>query len=132
MFEVTGNLEKAPLSLDTSRRGAVYAHLGDPDEGFNDDVAEQALDPELAEPPMYKVVLLNDDYTPMDFVVEVLQAFFGMDSEQAVQVMLTVHTQGKATCGVFTRDVAETKAHLVNEHSRQSQQPLLCDIDRVE
>ncbi|MGJ8521720.1 ATP-dependent Clp protease adapter protein ClpS [Carnimonas sp. R-84981] len=132
MFEVTGNLEKAAGLPESALEWAVKAHSGDPDSGFSDDIAEQASDPELAEPPLYKVVLLNDDYTPMEFVVEVLQRFFGMDNEQAVQVMLTVHTQGKATCGVFTRDVAETKAHLVNEYSRQSQQPLLCDIDRVE
>nr|WP_245598995.1 ATP-dependent Clp protease adapter ClpS [Halotalea alkalilenta] len=95
-------------------------------------MAEQLSDPQLAEPPMYKVILLNDDYTPMEFVVEVLQTFFAMDREKAVQIMLAVHTQGRATCGIFTRDVAETKSHLVNEYARECQHPLLCDIDRVE
>lgn len=131
MFEVMGNPENECASSRWAHWWA-NAHSDDPDEGVNDDVVEQTSEPELAEPPMYKVVLLNDDYTPMEFVVDVLQTFFGMDNEQAVQVMMTVHTKGKATCGVYTRDVAETKAHLVNEHSRQSQQPLLCEIDRVE
>ena len=82
-------------------------------------------------PPMYKVLLNNDDYTPMDFVIEVLTALFGMNDEQATQVMLKVHTEGKAVCGVFTRDIAETKAALVNQHSAESGHPLLCEIKQV-
>jgi len=83
----------------------------------DDDLAVQSAEPALAQPPLYKVVLHNDDYTPMEFVVEVLQGFFNMDSEKAVQVMLAVHTQGKATCGIFTRDIAETKSYQVNEYA---------------
>lgn len=97
--------------------------------GYDDDLAVQSAKPELAQPPLYKVVLHNDDYTPMEFVVEVLQDFFGMDSEKAVQVMLTVHTQGKATCGIFTRDIAETKSYQVNEYARECEHPLMCDIE---
>ncbi|MDP0880869.1 ATP-dependent Clp protease adaptor ClpS, partial [Klebsiella variicola] len=67
----------------------------------------------------------------MEFVVEVLQDFFGMDSEKAVQVMLTVHTQGKATCGIFTRDISETKSYQVNEYARECEHPLMCDIEAV-
>lgn len=104
----------------------------DPEEGEQGDVATQASDPELAEPPLYKVILHNDDYTPMEFVVEVLQTFFAMDHEKAVQIMLAVHTQGKATCGIFTRDVAETKSQQVNQYARDCQHPLLCDIDRAD
>nr|WP_106419865.1 ATP-dependent Clp protease adapter ClpS [Salinicola tamaricis] len=104
----------------------------DPDHHEQGDVAEQASEPQLAPPPMYKVVLYNDDYTPMEFVVEILQRFFAMDSEKAVQIMLAVHTQGKATCGIFTRDVAETKCHLVNEYARECEHPLMCDVDAVE
>ena len=96
------------------------------------DLAVQHADPELARPSMYKVVLHNDDFTPMEFVVEVLQSFFQLDSETAVQVMLTVHTRGKATCGVFTRDIAETKSHQVNEYARECQHPLLCDIEAAD
>ena len=83
-------------------------------------------------PPMYQVVLLNDDYTPMEFVVEVLQGFFNMDSEKAVQVMLAVHTQGKATCGIFTRDIAETKSYQVNEYARECEHPLMSDIEAAD
>lgn len=87
---------------------------------------------ELKPPSMYQVLLLNDDYTPMDFVVEVLERFFSMPEEKATQIMLTVHTQGKAVCGVFSRDVAETKAHLVNEYSRENQHPLLCKTEKAD
>lgn len=92
-------------------------------------VAVQEEKPKLKKPPLYKVVLLNDDYTPMEFVVEVLQRFFTMDREQATRVMLTVHTQGKGVCGVFSRDVAETKAAQVNQYSRENEHPLMCEIE---
>ncbi len=95
-------------------------------------VSVSPADPELDKPPRYKVILHNDDFTPMEFVVEVLQTFFYMDSEKAVQIMLAVHTQGKATCGIFSRDIAETKSHLVNDYARECQHPLLCDIDRAD
>jgi ATP-dependent Clp protease adaptor protein ClpS len=74
------------------------------------DLALAPAKPKLKRPPLYKVVLLNDDYTPMEFVVEVLEHFFSMNREKATQVMLAVHTQGKGVCGIYTRDVAETKA----------------------
>ena len=85
--------------------------------------------PDLKEPPMYQVVLLNDDFTPMEFVVEVLETFFNKDREAATRVMLTVHTMGKAVCGSYTRDIAETKAAQVNQYARESQHPLLCEIE---
>lgn len=85
--------------------------------------------PEATRPPLYQVVLLNDDYTPMDFVVEVLQVFFSLNRERATQVMLHVHTRGKGVCGVFTREVAETKVSQVNEFARQHQHPLLCTME---
>lgn len=103
------------------------SHLDMPDH--DNGLAVAPAKPELAQPPLYKVVLHNDDYTPMEFVVEVLQGFFGMDSEKAVQVMLAVHTQGKATCGIFTRDIAETKSYQVNEYARECEHPLMCDIE---
>jgi ATP-dependent Clp protease adaptor protein ClpS len=92
-------------------------------------VAIESAKPRLKRPPMYKVVMLNDDYTPMDFVVHVLEQFFSMHREQATHVMLKVHTEGKAVCGVFSRDIAETKAEQVNTYSRQNQHPLLCNIE---
>ena len=87
--------------------------------------------PALKRPPMYRVVLLNDDYTPMDFVVEVLMVFFNMNQDKATQIMLAIHTQGKGICGVFTRDVAETKATQVNQYSRENKHPLLCEVESV-
>ncbi len=91
----------------------------------------EEVKPELKRPSMYRVVLMNDDYTPMDFVVEVLMAFFNMNEEKATQVMLAVHTQGKGVCGVYTRDVAETKAAMVNQYARDNKHPLLCEIESV-
>ncbi len=91
----------------------------------------QEARPKLKKPSMYRVVLLNDDYTPMEFVVLVLQKFFGMDAEKATRIMLQVHTQGKGVCGVFTREVAETKVALVDSYAKQNQHPLLCEMESV-
>jgi ATP-dependent Clp protease adaptor protein ClpS len=102
-----------------------------PDERLNDDVAVQEAKPKLKRPPLYKVILLNDDFTPMEFVVEVLKNFFGMSEEKATQVMLHVHTRGIGVCGVFSKDVAETKVRLVNDYSRQHQHPLLCAMEEA-
>jgi ATP-dependent Clp protease adaptor protein ClpS len=104
---------------------------GAPEESPQRGLAVEEARPEVARPPLYQVVLLNDDYTPMDFVVEVLQVFFGMDSERATQVMLHVHTRGKGVCGVYTREVAETKVQQVNEFSRSHQHPLLCSMEKA-
>ncbi|HDS1817932.1 ATP-dependent Clp protease adapter ClpS [Pseudomonas putida] len=93
-------------------------------------LAVQEAKPILQAPPMYKVVLFNDDYTPMDFVVEVLETFFSLNRELATKIMLTVHTEGRAVCGLFTRDIAETKAMQVNQYARESQHPLLCEIEK--
>ena len=78
---------------------------------------------------MYKVILVNDDYTPMEFVVHVLENFFGMNREKATQIMLNVHTKGRGVCGVFTRDIAETKVVQVNDYSRKHEHPLLCTME---
>ena len=95
-------------------------------------IAVQEAKPALKPPAMYKVILLNDDYTPMDFVVEVLESFFGMDREKATRIMLAVHTEGRAVCGIYTRDIAETKAMQVNQYAREAQHPLLCEIEKDE
>lgn len=78
---------------------------------------------------MFKVLLLNDDFTPMDFVVVVLQQFFGMNREQATVVMLKVHREGRGVCGVFARDVAATKVEQVTAFARQHQHPLACVME---
>lgn len=100
--------------------------------GHQDDLSLAPAKPALKRPAHYRVILLNDDYTPMDFVVEVLMIFFGMNEEKATQVMLLVHTQGKAVCGVYTHDIAETKAAQVNQYSTECEHPLLCEIERAD
>ena len=92
-------------------------------------VVELDVLPALEEPKMYKVFLLNDDYTPMDFVVDVLKHFFYLNEDVAVAVMLQVHVQGRGVCGLFSRDVADTKVVQVNEHARKNQYPLLCSME---
>lgn len=94
-------------------------------------VQPKTSSPKLAPPPMYRVVLINDDYTPMDFVVEVLEFFFAMDRERATRVMLDIHTKGKAICGTYTRDIAETKATQVVEYARENQHPLMCQVEQA-
>ncbi|HEY6528336.1 MAG TPA: ATP-dependent Clp protease adapter ClpS [Cellvibrionaceae bacterium] len=120
-----GNLEILQLPLVGSHRSNVPL---DDDAGL----AVESQKPKLKRPPLYKVIMLNDDYTPMEFVVEVLEVFFGMDREKATSVMLAVHTQGKAVCGIYSRDVAETKAAQVNQCARDHEHPLLCEIESVE
>jgi ATP-dependent Clp protease adaptor protein ClpS len=95
----------------------------------DDGLAVQESKPKLKRPPLYKVVLLNDDYTPMEFVVHILEHFFTMNRDRATQVMLHVHTKGKGVCGVFTREIAETKVAQVNNYSREHQHPLLCTME---
>ncbi len=91
-----------------------------------------ALKPEVVKPklpPMFKVLLLNDDYTPMEFVVETIERFFNKSREQATQIMLKVHTEGAGVCGIYPQDIAETKMNQVLSHARQSQHPLQCVIE---
>lgn len=80
-------------------------------------------------PAMYKVLLINDDYTPMEFVIVTIQRFFNKSLEQATQIMLQVHTKGMGVCGVYPRDIAETKMNQVLNHARESQHPLQCLIE---
>lgn len=101
-----------------------------PHEDDASGVAVQEAKPALQPPPLYKVILFNDDYTPMDFVVEILEVFFSLNREAATKIMLAVHTEGRAVCGLFTRDIAETKALQVNQYARESHHPLLCEIEK--
>ena len=82
-------------------------------------------------PPLFRVLLLNDDYTPMEFVVVVLQKFFGMSREQSTRIMLKVHREGVGVCGVFPRDVAATKVELVTGYAREHQHPLACVMEEI-
>lgn len=102
-----------------------------PNEERESGLSVQETKPELKRPPMYKVLLLNDDYTPMEFVVLVLETFFRMGREKATQIMLHVHTRGVGVCGVYTRDIAETKVSQVNDFSRSNQHPLMCTMEEA-
>lgn len=87
--------------------------------------------PTLKRPPLYRVILLNDDYTPMEFVVQVLQKVFSMDRNTATRIMLEVHTKGKGVCGVYTYEIAETKVAQVTGMAQQHQHPLLCTMEET-
>ncbi len=104
----------------------------DEDDNHQGGLAIAPAKPKLKRPPLFKVVLLNDDYTPMEFVVDVLEQFFALNREKATQIMLAVHTQGKGVCGIYPKDVAETKAMQVNQHARDCGHPLLCEVEPSE
>ena len=100
-------------------------------EQFDDNLAIQEAKPVLKRPPLYKVILVNDDFTPMEFVVHILELFFTVDRENATRIMLEVHTSGKGICGTFTYEIAETKVSQVNDYSRENQHPLLCTMEKA-
>jgi ATP-dependent Clp protease adaptor protein ClpS len=106
------------MSSDREHRG---------DEGL----AIEEAKPRLKEPSMYKVFLLNDDYTPMEFVVDLLEKLFGMDREKATRIMLQVHSYGKGVCGVYTYEIAETKVAQVGEYAQRHQHPLMCSMEEA-
>jgi ATP-dependent Clp protease adaptor protein ClpS len=94
-------------------------------------LAVKEAKPKLKEPRLYQVIMHNDDFTPMEFVVAALEMFFNMERALATQVMYEIHMKGKAVCGVFSKDVAETKADQVMEYARKNDHPLLCSIEAV-
>ena len=111
---------------------ATPMNMGHDDGERKDDdrgLAVEESKPEVKRPPMYKVLLLNDDFTPMEFVVHILEKFFSMERHKATQVMLAVHTEGQGVCGTFTRDIAESKVMQVNDYARKHQHPLLCTME---
>ena len=101
------------------------------EDDFSDDLAVLEARPRLKRPPLYKVILINDDYTPMEFVVHILEAFFSIDRENATRIMLEVHTRGMGVCGVFTREIAETRVTAVNDYARANKHPLLCRMEKA-
>lgn len=101
--------------------------LGQPDAEFEQDVL--LADPELKKPSLYRVIMYNDDYTPMDFVVDILQDYFNHSLEKATNIMLDIHYNGKGIAGIYPKDIAETKAQQVNTLARLSGYPLLTDIE---
>ena len=122
------------MFIDNTRSELI---LG-PDEDQEDQedqgtsVAVATIEPKLKKPPVYRVVIFNDDYTPMEFVVYVLQTFFGIDRDKATQIMLAIHTHGKGVCGIFTKEVAETKSAQVNNFARENEHPLISEIEPEE
>lgn len=105
--------------------------MSDPHEQQDRGTALEEARPEVKRPPLFRVVLLNDDYTPMEFVVEVLELIFSMDRPKATRVMLEVHTRGKGVCGVYTYEIAETKVAQVSAFAQQHQHPLLCTLEET-
>lgn len=120
-------VQKLEMRFSSQPQSHRQPHEGEPDG----ELAIQEARPELAPPPMYKVIIMNDDYTPMDFVVDVLESFFNMNREKATRIMLTIHMEGQATVGIYTRDVAETKAAQVADYAQQNQHPLLCRVEQA-
>ena len=109
------------LSMSIDKNSTDWQH--------EDDTVVEESRPKLKKPRMFQAVLLNDDYTPMEFVVELIEQFFYKSRENATQIMLKIHTDGKGVCGIYTEDVAETKAAVVNQYSMDHQHPLLCQIE---
>ena len=105
----------------------MMSDRSDDDRGVGVRVATR---PKTKRPPLYKVLILNDDYTPMEFVVHVLERFFGMSHAQAFELMLTVHKKGLAVVGVFSYEIAETKVALVMDFAQSHQHPLQCTMER--
>ncbi|MBZ6379542.1 ATP-dependent Clp protease adapter ClpS [Pacificimonas flava] len=117
------------LKASLITRAADEPHEGNPPDGETG-VATRTR-PKTKKPSLYKVLMLNDDYTPMEFVVIVLQRFFRMGSEEATQVMLHVHQKGVGLCGVFTYEVAETKVNQVMDFARKNQHPLQMTLEKA-
>lgn len=99
---------------------------------FGNKLSEVVLEekPKLKKPPLYKVIMLNDDYTPMEFVVEMLQTYFSKSSEEATKIMLHIHQKGIGICGLYTYEIAESKAHKVLERARKDQHPLQLKVEK--
>lgn len=97
--------------------------------GVETSSVEQEAKPQLKRPRRYKVILFNDDYTPMEFVVHVLMKYFHLDEVRATRIMFDVHVKGKGMCGIYTKEIAETKVAQVNSYSQVSEHPLLCDLE---
>jgi len=120
------------FNMGTLRNHQLTLSKDDHEHDHGDHLLAEEVKSALKQPPLYRVIMLNDDYTPMEFVVYVLENLFGMGREKATQVMLQVHTEGKAVCGIYTRDIAETKAAQVNQCAQDNEHPLVCEIDAVE
>ena len=124
------------MSNHIKYRHAIINNAGgdwEQDDGYDagGSLAVEEEKPKLKPPRQYKVIVINDDYTPMEFVIQVLMMFFGMDDAKATRVMMSVHTKGKGICGIFSHEIAETKVDQVNEFSRMNQHPLMCIMEEA-
>ena len=128
MLQLTGSHARCAAAASRPR---IRASLDAQDEG-DTVVKTRPAEPQVQKPPLYKVILLNDDYTPMEFVVVVLMKFFRMDQERATQFMLAVHTTGSAVVGIFPRDVAETKSEQVNAFAQEHDHPLRSTVEMTD
>jgi ATP-dependent Clp protease adaptor protein ClpS len=136
MFQLLafGRCRRTARIVNSSRRADCSGFMDDRrQKGSEADrgVAVEEARPKLKRPPLYRVVLLNDDYTPMEFVVQILQKVFSMDRSNATRIMLEVHTKGKGICGVYTYEIAETKVAQVTGLAQQHQHPLLCTMEET-
>ena len=116
---------------DITGAGVYDSNEDDWDNDYDDGLAVEEQKPKLKPPKQYKVLVINDDFTPMEFVVQVLTMFFSMDEAKATRVMMAVHTKGKGICGIFSHEIAETKVDQVNEFSRLNQHPLMCTMEEA-
>ena len=110
----------------------AYPNISPREDDGGDAVVMERLAQKIAPPPMYQVVMLNDDFTPMEFVILVLQEFFSKDQEQATQIMLQIHLEGRGVCGVYSRDVAATKVEQVLDAAKQAGHPLQAVSEPIE
>ena len=109
-----------------------FVHMMAGSSNDNDTAVVTDVKPKTKRPPLYKVLLLNDDFTPMEFVVHVLERFFGLNHAQAFEIMLTVHKKGLAVVGVFSHEIAEAKVAQVMDYARRQQHPLQCTMEKEE
>ena len=126
-----GHLAVTPTTLAQLNWFYNYGDMSTRNERPEQGVAVAEAVPKTKVPPLFRVVLINDDYTPMEFVVDVLERFFNMARHAATRIMLEVHTKGKGECGLFTHEIAETKVAQVTQYSREHQHPLLCTLEQA-
>ena len=129
---ILNNMNNVKSTLNDNIRNTLMAtSQSDDDIDHDSGLMVQESRPEVAEPKRYMVILVNDDFTPMEFVVLILREFFNLDEEAATRIMLNVHTKGKGVCGIYSKDIAETKVVMVNEFARENEHPLLCTMEQT-
>ena len=129
---ILNNMNDVKSTLNDNIRNTLMAtSQSDDDIDHDSGLMVQESRPEVAEPKRYMVILVNDDFTPMEFVVLILREFFNLDEEAATRIMLNVHTKGKGVCGIYSKDIAETKVVMVNEFARENEHPLLCTMEQT-